>query len=200
MYYFNEEWQYLTMPIPHVEENIENIKRITQLGVDKFKRKFNQTNHHARNDNITWQFMNYNVYGVCSCNQWFYDIYKSQIEAIKLYFELTKTEVPDQLWLQSWINSHTPGQVLKSHNHDWPWHGYISIEPKKSDTVFTDKPGGQELYRVNNKVGQIYIGPGYRFHHVELLEPFDGERITFGFDLECRDRIFDNIGFLPIIL
>lgn len=198
--YFNEEFQYLTMTIPGVEENLENIKTITQLGVDKFKRKFQQTNHMVRNDNITWQFTNYNVYNVCSCNQWFYDIYKTQIFAIKEYFKLTNQEVPDQLWLQSWINSHTPNQVLKTHNHDWPWHGYISIDPKNTRTVFTDKPNGKELYSVENKVGQLYIGPGYRFHHVEVLEPFEGERITFGFDLEYRDRIMDNIGFVPVIL
>jgi hypothetical protein len=70
----------------------------------------------------------------------------------------------------------------------------------KSCTVFTDKPNGKELYRVENKVGQIYIGPGYRFHHVEMLEPFAGERITFGFDLENRDRIIDNMGLIPIII
>lgn len=198
--YYNDEFKYMLVDIPHIAENIENIKRITQVGVDKFKRKFNQVNHNARNDNITWQFMNYNVYGLCGCNEWFYNIYKSQIEAIREYFKISQTEVPHQLWLQSWINSHRPNQVLKSHNHDWPWHGYISIDPKQSDTVFTDKPNGTELYRVKNKVGQLYIGPGYRFHHVEVLEPFEGERITFGFDLEFNDRIMDNIGFLPIII
>lgn len=198
--YYNEQYQYMLIDIPHIAENIDNIMRMTQVGVEKFKRKFNQTNHVARNDNITWQFANYNVYGLCSCNQWFYEIYKSQIEAIREYFKMSNTEVPNQLWLQSWINSHTPTQVLKSHNHDWPWHGYISIDPKKSHTVFTDKPNGTELYRVENKIGQLYIGPGHRFHHVELLEPFMGERITFGFDLECNDRIMDNIGFLPVII
>lgn len=198
--YYNEEFGYILVDIPHIAENIENIKRMTQVGVDKFKRKFSQTNHTARNDNITWQFGSYNVYGLCSCNVWFYEIYKSQVNAMREYFRLTNTEVPEQLWLQSWINSHTPTQVLKSHNHDWPWHGYISIDPKESDTVFTDKPNGTELYRIKNKVGQLYMGPGHRFHHVEVLKPFEGERITFGFDLEYRDRIFDNIGFLPVIL
>jgi hypothetical protein len=198
--YYNEQYQYMLIDIPHIADNIDNIMRMTQVGVEKFKRKFNQTNHVARNDNITWQFTSYNVYGVCGCNQWFYDIYKSQIEAVREYFKLSNTEIPSQLWLQSWINSHTPNQVLKSHNHDWPWHGYISIDPKKSHTVFTDKPNGTELYRVENKIGQLYIGPGHRFHHVEVLEPFMGERITFGFDLEYTDRIMDNIGFLPVII
>lgn len=198
--YYNEEFKYMLVDVPHVRENIDDIKRMTQIGVDKFKRKFNNQNHAIGTDNITWQFSNYNVFGVCSCNQWFYDIYTSLISAIREYHRLANIELPKQLWLQSWINSHTPNQVLKTHNHDWPMHGYMSIDPKKSYTVFTDKPNGTELYRVENKVGQFYVGPGYRFHHVELTEPFEGERITFGFDLENRDRIFDNIGFFPIIL
>jgi hypothetical protein len=200
MYQYNKEWQYMTVQVPYIAENIEDIKRLTAVGVDKFKRKFHNQNHAIGTENITWQFANYNVFGVCSCNQWFYEIYKSLIGLIKEYHKAEGLEVPSQLWLQSWINSHTTNQVLRTHNHDWPLHGYISIEPKKSHTVFTDKPNGKELYRIENKVGQIYLGPGYRFHHVEVLEPFEGERITFGYDLEHRDRIFDNMGFFPIIL
>ena len=196
---YNEEFQYATFDVPYIAEHIEDIKRITQIGVDKYKRKFYVTNHANSTDNITWQFSNYNVYGLCSCNQWFYTIYKSLIQGLREYYAVSNTPIPEQLWLQSWINSHTPKQVLKTHNHEWPLHGYISIEPKKSCTVFTDKPNGKELYRIENKVGQIYIGPGSRFHHVEITEPFEGERITLGFDLEHRDRIFDNIGFMPII-
>lgn len=198
--YYNEEYQYITVDVPHIEQNITDIKRITSLGVDKYKRKFGASNYAVGTNNITWQFGNYNMFGVNSCNQWFYDIYTSLISTIREYHKLANIEIPPQLWLQTWINSHKPNQVLKTHNHEWPLHGYISIEPKKSDTVFTDKPNGTELYRINNKVGQIYLGPGSRFHHVEVLEPFEGERITFGFDLEHRDRIFDNIGFMPIIL
>jgi hypothetical protein len=198
--YYNEEYEFILMEIPQIVENIDNIKRITQLGIDKFKRKFDQQNHAVGTDNITWQFGSYNLYGLCSCNEWFYEIYRSQVHAVREYFKLTNTEVPNQLWLQSWINSHTQRQVLKTHNHDWPWHGYISIDPKKSFTVFTDKPNGKELYRIENEVGQLYLGPGHRFHHVEVAEPFEGERITFGFDLEFRDRIFDNIGFMPVLL
>jgi len=198
--YYNDEFKYMLIDVPYIAENIEDIKRMTAVGVDKFKRKFNLKNHANSTDNITWQFSNYNVYSVCSCNQWFYNIYKNLVTGIREYHTLSNTPIPSQLWMQSWINSHTPKQVLKSHNHDWPLHGYISIEPMKSCTVFTDKPNGKELYRVENKVGQIYIGPGYRFHHVEMLEPFAGERITFGFDLENRDRIIDNMGLIPIII
>lgn len=198
--YYNAEFQYTLMQVPYIEEHIDRIKELTQQGIHRFKQSRGMHNHAMRNDNLTWMFTQYNIYSLCSNNQHFYEIYKSLIGAIREYFNITNTEIPSQLWLQSWVNGHTPKQVLKSHNHDWPIHGYISIDPKKSETVFTDAPNGKELYRVQNKIGQIYVGPGSRFHHVELLEPFEGERITFGYDVEYRDRILDNMGFIPIIL
>ena len=87
--YYNDEFKYMLVDVPAISENLDNIVRLTNIGVDKFKRKFNQSNHHVRNDNITWQFMNYNVYCLCSCNQWFYDIFQTQINAIREYFKLS---------------------------------------------------------------------------------------------------------------
>ena len=197
---YNSEFQYTLTQVPYIEEYVDRIIETTQQGIERFKRSKGMHNHAAHIGNVTWMFSQYNMYSLFSNNQDFYEIYKSLIVAIREYFNITNTEIPPQLWLQSWINGHTSSQILTSHNHDWPIHGYISIDPKNTDTVFTDSPNGNELYRIKNRVGQIYVGPGARFHHVELLEPFVGERITFGYDLEYRDRIIDNMGFIPIIL
>jgi hypothetical protein len=198
--YFNTEFQYTLTQIPYIENHIDQIKEITRSGIDRFKRNRGMQNHSAHAGNLTWMFNQYNLFALYSNNQHFYEIYKNLISAIREYFNVTGTDVPSQLWLQSWVNGHTKNQILKSHNHEWPIHGYISIDPKHTETVFTDAPNGNELYRITNKVGQIYVGPGSRFHHVELLEPFEGERITFGYDVEYRDRILDNMSFIPIIL
>jgi hypothetical protein len=32
------------------------------------------------------------------------------------------------------------------------------------------------------------------------MEPFDGERITLGFDIEINNTISDNFSFIPITL
>ena len=56
--YYNEEFQYMLIDAPCISENIEDIKRMTEIGVDKFKRKFKLKNHTNGTDNITWQFSN----------------------------------------------------------------------------------------------------------------------------------------------
>ena len=82
--------------------------------------------------------------------------------------------------------------MLNWHSHQWDYHGYISIDPKKTRTVFSD-------YEIKNEVGNIYIGPGDREHKVIVDENFDTPRITLGFDvsLETED-LNDTISLIPI--
>ena len=70
----------------------------------------------------------------------------------------------------------------------------------KSDTVFTDGENGSELWRIENKPLQVYLGPGRIYHHVEVKEDYDDERITLGFDVQMKDMISDNFSFIPIAL
>jgi hypothetical protein len=198
--YFNEEFKYMLFDIPVIQENQERVLRVCNGGILRFKTSKGLTNHNPKPNNLTWYFTEYNIFGLCACSQEFYDIYSDLIRGMRAYFQEFQIPMQKQLWLQSWVNSHKPHEVLKSHNHDWPWHGYISIDPKDSETVFTDKPNGTELYRIKNKIGQVYFGPGHRFHHVVVNSPFQGERVTLGFDLENRERILDNRGFFPIVL
>jgi hypothetical protein len=94
--------------------------------------------------------------------------------------------------MQSWINYHMPQEVLDWHDHAWPFHGYVSIDPKESKTVF-------EEYKIHNKIGNIYIGPGSRKHKVEVLERFYSPRITLGFDvLDTPSAPTGQFSLLPI--
>jgi len=197
---YNEQWDFGVKQIPYIVENIDDIRTATLDGVERFKHAKGIRGYQAMTNNITWYFKDYNVYSLCACNTHFYKLYTELVQVVREYFEISKKEKPNQLWLQSWINSHKSNDTLKSHNHEWPIHGYVSIDPMKTQTVFTDKPNGVELYRVDNKVGQIYIGPGFRYHHVEVLEPFKGDRITYGYDLEFRERILENMGLIPVVL
>jgi hypothetical protein len=56
------------------------------------------------------------------------------------------------------------------------------------------------MYEVQNEPGQIYLGPGHRYHHVRVDEDYDNERITLGFDLQDSNMISENFSFIPIIL
>ena len=137
-------------------------------------------------DDPTWTYDRYNVFGLTSPTQVFYDLYNELRRFVYDY-----TGVPKQMWMQSWVNYHMPDQVLKWHNHQWPIHGYISIRPHKTKTVF-------ENYEIKNEIGNVYIGPGNRHHEVQVLEPFDTPRITLGFDItHYAHKVNANIGMMP---
>lgn len=144
----------------------------------------------------TWSYNMYNIFSLTSCSTNFYQIYKELRTLIRGQLGDTRP-----LWFQAWLNYHKPDEVLDWHDHDFEYHGYISIEPKKTNTVF-------ENYSIENKVGQIYFAPGYRKHKVEVLEPFDGERITIGFDVQTisespyvkyTERPFKNMSMIPLL-
>jgi hypothetical protein len=138
--------------------------------------------------NSTFLYRTYNTFALTGQSEHFYELYKDLLTLIKLNLRDKK-----YLWFQSWLNFHRPEQVLKWHNHAWPYHGYISLDPKKTQTVFRD-------YTINNEVGNIYFGPGHREHKVEILEPYDGHRITLGFDVEYRPAPSNTLlSLIPIV-
>ena len=100
--------------------------------------------------------------------------------------------------MQSWLNNHTYDEVLRSHDHGCPIHGYVSIDPKKSKTVFTDGIEDNIIYEVENNPGLLYIGPGKRYHRVENLEKWEGQRVTMAFDV--IDEKNNHLSFIPIII
>ena len=132
----------------------------------------------------TWTYDRYNVFGLTSPTRVFYDLFK---ELRGFVYDYTDGD----LWIQSWVNYHMPDQVLKWHNHQWPIHGYISIEPHNTTTVFDN-------YVIDNKIGRVYIGPGNNPHEVRVIEPFDTPRITIGFDVTDRPHAANaNLGMIP---
>jgi hypothetical protein len=162
---------------------------------DYIKLSNNKFHHIFGRNNSTDYYYMYNFFSIASCNQHVYKLYTELLRCIRDY-----TTTHDQLWLQSWINLHTKDQVLQSHSHDFPIHGYISITDHKTTTVFTDSHNGNIMYEIQNQPGQIYIGPGFRYHHVRVDEDFDDERITLGFDLQTSNMISENFSFIPIVL
>ena len=135
-------------------------------------------------DDPTWSYNKYNVFGLTSPTQVFYDLFK---ELRGFVYDYTDGD----LWMQSWVNYHTPDQLLQWHNHDWPIHGYICVNPHLTKTVFED-------YEIENRVGDVYIGPGNRYHRVEMIEPFYTPRITIGFDItNSPSKVSSNIGLMP---
>ena len=135
-------------------------------------------------DDPTWSYNKYNVFGLTSPTQVFYDLFK---ELRGFVYDYTDGD----LWMQSWVNYHNPDQLLQWHNHDWPIHGYICINPHLTKTVF-------DGYEIENRIGDVYIGPGNRYHRVEMIEPFYTPRITIGFDItNDPGKANSNNGLIP---
>ena len=61
-------------------------------------------------------------------------------------------------------------------------HGYISIEPHQTKTLF-------ESYEILNEIGNVYIAPSGQMHKVMVLERFSTPRITIAFDVFNEDNI-----------
>jgi len=152
---------------------------------------------HFPDQDTTWAYGLYNIFSITSPSTNFYNIYKELSELVRNYL---KTDEP--LWMQAWLNYHKHDELLKWHTHGYPYHGYICIDPKKTITVF-------ETHTIENKIGQIYFGKGNIYHRVEALEPFDGHRITIGFDVHAIEkhplvynyveRPYRNLGIIPLL-
>ena len=99
----------------------------------------------------------------------------------------------EPLWFQCWLNYHSDNQVLDWHDHQWLWHGYISIDPKETKTIF------ENGFEVKNEIGNIYIGPCNIKHKVVVNKPYFGHRITLGFDvISVPDYPINTTSFMPI--
>lgn len=131
--------------------------------VTTFKNKF-------PNKDSTWDYRLYNTFSITSPSPVYYKLFDEVKTIVREFIGHNRP-----LWMQSWINLHGQDELLDWHQHAWPVHGYISIDPKKSTTIF-------ETHYIENKIGDIYIGLGGIPHKVNA-DIFDGRRITIGFDV-----------------
>lgn len=133
----------------------------------------------------------YNIFSLTTPSPYFYELYTIFRSIVRMHLGSRP------IWFQCWMNFHSSDNVLGWHNHAYPYHGYISIDPHKTTTLFTDHddPATVEdssiLYEIENKPGQIYFGPGWRPHKVRVDEKFDRPRLTLGFDISFKPDIPD---------
>jgi hypothetical protein len=139
--------------------------------VDKFKRIFGDKSS-------TWTFGSYNTFAMTAGSDIFYQLYHELRTLIRHF-----TKINGPLWFQSWLNFHFENEVLDWHRHrNSIVHGYISIEPHQTKTLF-------ESYEIQNEIGNVYIAPSGQMHKVMVLERFTTPRITIAFDVFNEDNI-----------
>ena len=173
----------------YIVENKDNFLEDVKIAYGRFDMSF-------PNLSPTWTYRYYNIFSLTFGSLHFYNLFNQLKTIIR---DHSGTDEP--LWFQSWMNFHTTENLLDWHEHgDATFHGYVSIDPKKTKTIFRD-------YEIENKTGKIYIGQSFKEHKVVLLENFDKHRITLGFDVynyenflkTSKDSTYDvNISFFPI--
>jgi hypothetical protein len=191
--HINQAYDYELFHSELIANNKDAFIEESELGVKRFYTMFGGS--------TTWNYTKYNIFNLTSGYPLYYQLYKDLLKAIRIY-----VGHDNPLWMQAWINYHKPDEVLDWHSHiEHTAHGYISIEPHNTKTVFRG-------YEINNKVGQIYIGRcdlnGVPLEHkVEVLENFTTPRITIGFDINneaCMKKQIEyhttdiNLSFIPI--
>ena len=124
----------------------------------------------------TWNYSKYNFFSLSSPSQLYHELFRELKSVIDNFVPEHKYR-----WMQCWLNYHHSNEVLDWHTHDWDYHGYISIDPKETRTVFRE-------YEIVNQVGNIYIGPGDREHKVVVDKDYSTPRITLGFDVMVKDE------------
>lgn len=149
----------------------------------------------------TWDFSQYNIFGSLCGSVPAWHLYHDICTNVRRVFNSSKP-----IWMQAWVNFDMPDKVLDWHKHGWPLHGYVSIDCKSTQTQFRKtEPEKDDTdptidYIIDNEDGNIYIGPGNRWHKVKVLRSYPTPRITIGFDVTDRTDCGDgNHGLMPVL-
>ena len=175
---------------PYIKKNLKHFEDYAYLAHERLERVFGKKDP-------TKLYECYNLISLLAGSEKYYKLFKDIFLIVRKY---SNTKKP--LWIQCWLNIHNSNEVLQWHTHyDSLFHGYISINPKNTETEF-------EQYKIKNKIGNVYIGPSNRHHKVKINKFFDGKRITIGFDVfdeNCVKKMYErdgklmlNISFIPI--
>jgi len=127
-----------------IVDNLEEIRKSIDFAGFKYHDNFGD-------HEMTTNHANYNLFSLLSLDLNFYNLYAELQHRVRDVLGYDKP-----LWMQAWLNVHTEATVLDWHDHAWPWHGYICIDPQKTNTVFRNPKDGSE-YKVENKPGQIIL-------------------------------------------
>jgi hypothetical protein len=176
------------------------IKDNHQSFIKQCDKAYNIIKSKTNSSDTTWNFDKYNIFTITSSSLLFYNLYKELNYHIRSFIGDDRP-----LWLQSWLNYHKGNEVervLDPHSHEWDYHGYISIEPQNTTTIF------HKGYKIDNKVGQIYMGLGNGegnirpelTHYVKINKPYEGTRITIGFDVATHpNQNLSRMVLLPLL-
>ena len=181
------------------------IKNHHSLFINQCKKAYDKIQQLINSKDTTWGYNDYNIFSVTSASLLFYKLFKDLNFYIRDYI---KHDEP--LWLQAWLNYHPTKEILSNslgekhgfHFHESSYHGYISIDPQPTTTIFRNQ------LRIQNQPGQIYIGPGKLHktgknggweHYVKINSPITQPRITIGFNILDQVNSVVNPHNIPLL-
>jgi len=190
---------YFLTNLPYIKKNINHFKKHANLAFKRFEYSYGEKSPTAF-------YKYYNCVSLLVGSLLYYKMFKDVFKIVRKY---SKTKEP--LWIQCWLNYHHQEDVVKEkdlniiynwHCHpDALFHGYVSIFPQDTKTVFKN-------YTIENKIGNVYIGPSKNKHQVISKSPYNKERITIAFDVVNNKKIKNmykqygeidiNSSFIPV--
>lgn len=186
--------EYFIKNLSYILKNNKHFIEHANIAHERFKFAYGNV---FNQKSSTWFYRYYNITCLTFGSVYYFKMFN---DLQKIFRKFSNTKKP--LWYQAWLNFHKQNEVLDWHNHvDCLFHGYISIDPKETETEF-------ENYKIKNKTGNVYIGNPNIKHKVNVLKPFEGNRITIAFDIFSEKeinliykkygKINVNTGLIPI--
>jgi hypothetical protein len=118
---------YIISNFSYIKENQNHFIEFANLAHQRFNFAFgNKSTFNA--ESSTWFYRYYNITCLTFGSSLYYKLFYDLQTLIR---KTSNHKKP--LWYQSWLNFHKQDEVLDWHHHaDCLFHGYISIDPKKT--------------------------------------------------------------------
>jgi len=194
----NKEWKYHIYQLETItEDNLNEWMFQCEKAIAKIQMFLRAE---QQGQDTTFYYSRYNIWTVTPGNKMFFELYKELLECIKDFCKTNEVTHDKGLYLQSWFNNHRSDNNLERHNHFSPIHGYIAVNPQHSKTVFYEQMGQDDVaFTINNKLGQLYIGPGNLEHEVITTKEYDGPRYSIGFDIDDNEETH-HLSMIPLVI
>ena len=116
-------------------------------------------------------------------------------EHVLKYLGYQLLDIPNELYIQSWINVMRNDQSIDIHQHDYTEHSFISgnicITTQDTKTHYVNPNNyftlNKQAHHSENKPGKITIFPSVLPHYTDEYKG-DKERITIAFDIFVKDH------------
>jgi hypothetical protein len=209
--FFSPEWNYFIAENFIKNVNFDNLStfllnqenKILNLPITKNKNKVFDGSTGLGEKSTTSRSKEYNVL--------FWDnteinlIKNNILECHNLFLKFLNLPLPNELYIQCWVNIMRKGEQIKPHIHgvhpDTYLGGHICVQVQNTSTFYIN-PINQiqepEIYSSKNEIGKITLFQNNIPHYTDMHNS-EKERITLAFDLRVKIYNNENNHYLKLI-